>query len=127
MYSPLYDPGHRKLQGRLERKLLTQLMSGCGQVHCSNTPYCATAMKRTLTMSEAMKVVQAQVDGMLNESVEFHICVEEAIQRRAFLAQMIAAEGVYGLEWCRKAIEEAKGDLGKARNWLEQNGRRLDD
>ena len=84
-------------------------------------------MKRTLTLSEAMKVVQPQVDGMLNESVEFHFCVDEAIQRRAFLAHMIAAEGGYGLDWCRKAIEEAKGDLGKARTWLEQNGRRLNE
>ena len=80
-----------------------------------------------MTMSEAMKVVKPQVDGMLNESVQFRICVDETVQRKAFLAGMIAAEGSYGMEWCRKAIEEAKGDLSKARTWLEQNGRRLDE
>ena len=64
---------------------------------------------------------------MLNESVQFHICVDEAVQRKAFLAGMIAAEGIYGIEWCRKAIEESKGDLSKARNWLEQNGKRRDE
>jgi hypothetical protein len=75
-------------------------------------------------MKEAMMVVQTQVDGMLNENVQFRICVDESVQRRAFLAGMIAAEGVYGIEWSRRAIEEGKGDLSKARNWLEVNGRR---
>ena len=102
-------------------------MSGCGQAHCSNTPYCATALDRPIPMAEALKVVKPQVDGMLNESVQFHICVDEAVQRKAFLAGMIAAEGVYGIEWCRKAIEESKGDLSKARTWLEQNGKRRDE
>jgi len=123
----MYDPNHTKLQSRLERKLLTQLMSGCGQIHCSNTPYCATAVGRTVSMSEALKVVKPQVDGMLHSSTQFHICVDEAVQRKAFLAGMISAEGVYGIEWARKAIEEAKGDLSKARTWLDQNGRRMDE
>jgi hypothetical protein len=123
----MYDPNHTKLQSRLERKLLTQLMSGCGQIHCANTPYCATAVGRTVSMSEALKVVKPQVDGMLHSSTQFHICVDEAVQRKAFLAGMISAEGVYGIEWARKAIEEAKGDLSKARTWLDQNGRRMDE
>ena len=123
----MYDPKHTKLQSRLERKLLTQLMSGCRQSHCSNSPNCATAMGTGLSMSDAMKVVKPQVDGILNESVQFKMCVDEAVQRKTFLAEMIAAEGVYGLEYCRKGIEEGKGDLSKARTWLEQNARRLDE
>jgi Amino-terminal Zinc-binding domain of ubiquitin ligase E3A len=123
LYSPLHDPNYIKLQSRLERKLLTQLLSGCKQAHCSNSPWCATATGHSIPMVEAMKAVKPQVDGMLGD-VEFHICVDEVIQRRAFLAGMIAAEGVYSFEWCRKAIEEVKGDLGKARNWLERNARR---
>jgi hypothetical protein len=102
-------------------------MSGCGQQHCSNSPFCATAMGRSMTMTEAMKVVKPQVDGMLNESMQIKICVDEIVQRKAFLAGMIASEGSYGMEWCRKAVEEAKGDLSKARTWLEQNGRRLNE
>lgn len=78
-------------------------------------------------MAEAMKVIRAQVSGMLREDVQFHICVDEVVQRKAFLAGMIAAEGVYGMEWDRKAVEEAKGDLTKARAWLGQNARRLDE
>jgi hypothetical protein len=78
-------------------------------------------------MEEAMGVITPQVNGMLNETMRFHLCVDEAVQRRAFLAGMIAAEGIYSMEWCRKAIEEAKGDLSKARTWLEQNGRRKDE
>ena len=116
----MYDPKHTKLQSRLERKLLTQLMSGCRQSHCSNSPNCATAMGTGLSMSDAMKVVKPQVDGILNESVQFKMCVDEAVQRKTFL-------GVYGLEYCRKGIEEGKGDLSKARTWLEQNARRLDE
>jgi hypothetical protein len=78
-------------------------------------------------MAEAMKVIQGQVSGMLREDVQFHICVDEAVQRKAFLAGMISAEGVYGMEWARKAVEDARGDLSKARAWLEQNARRLDE
>jgi hypothetical protein len=78
-------------------------------------------------MVEAMKVIQGQVVGMLREDVQFHICVDEVVQRRVFLAGMICAEGIYGMEWARKAVEEAKGDLSKARAWLEQNARRLDE
>jgi hypothetical protein len=123
----MHDPEYTKLRSRLERKLLAQLMSGCGQSHCSNSPYCATALNRSVSMGEAIKVVKPQVDGILDNSVQFRICVDETVQRKAFLAGMISAEGVYGIEWCRKAVEEAKGDLSKARTWLEQNGRRTDE
>ena len=102
-------------------------MQGCGQPHCSNTPYCATAIDRKIPMAEALKAVKPQIDGMLREDAKFHICVDEAVQRRAFLAGMIASEGVYGLEWCRRGVEETKGDLGKMRDWLEQNAKRLNE
>ena len=78
-------------------------------------------------MTEALKAVKPQVDGMLMENTQFHVCVDETVQRKAFLAGMIASEGVYGLEWCRRAVEEMKGDLSKARDWLELNGKRLDE
>jgi len=64
---------------------------------------------------------------MLREDVQFHVCVDEVVQRKAFLSGMIAAEGVYGMEWARKAVEDAKGDISRARAWLEQNARRLDE
>jgi len=123
----MHDPNYTKLQSRLERKLLMQLTTGCQQVHCNNSPFCATAMGRSVPMAEAMTLVKPQMDGMLDHSVQFRICVDEGVQRRAFLAGMLAAEGVYGLEWCRRAVEESKGDLSKARTWLAQNGRRLDE
>ena len=78
-------------------------------------------------MAEAMNMVKPQVDGMLDESVKFRICVDESLQRRSFLAGMLAAEGIYGLEWCKRAVEERKGDLGKARTWLEINAKRLNE
>jgi hypothetical protein len=127
LYSPMNDPNYVKLRSRLERKLLTQLISGCGQKHCSNSLYCATAAGHTSSMSEAMKVVKPQVQGMLDENSKFRICVDETVQRKAFLAGMLSSEGVNDIEWCKKAIEEAKGDLGKARIWLEQNARRKDE
>ena len=49
-------------------------------------------------MNEALKVVKPQVDGMLHSTTRFHICVDEAVQRKAFLSGMITAEGVYGIE-----------------------------
>ena len=102
-------------------------MSGCKQPHCSNTPYCATATNHSVPLTEARMTVKPQVDGMLSAETEFHLCVDEAVQRRTFLAGMVAAEGGFHLEWCKKAIEEAKGDLAKARLWLEQNARRNDE
>lgn len=78
-------------------------------------------------MAEAMKAVKPQIQDILNEQTQFHICVDTSVQKRSFLAGMIASEGAYGLEWCRKAVEESKGDLPKARTWLEQNGRRTDE
>ena len=127
LYSPMNDPSYSKLRSRLERKLLTQLVSGCGQKHCSNSLYCATAARHSTTMADAMKAVKPQVQGMLDEESKFYICVDETVQRRVFLAGMIAAEGAFDMEWCRRAVEEAKGDLGKARTWLEQNARRKDE
>lgn len=127
LYSPMNDPNYTKLRSRLERRLLTQLMSGCGQKHCSNSRYCATAAGHPTNMSDAMKVIKPEVLGMLDENSKFYICVDETVQRRAFLAGMIAAEGIYDLEWCKKAVEESKGDLSKARTWLEQNARRKDE
>ena len=78
-------------------------------------------------MADALRLVKPQVDGMLRSDATFHICVDQAVQKRAFLAGMIEAEGVFGREWCRRGIEEAKGDLSKARSWLEANAPRKDE
>jgi hypothetical protein len=80
-----------------------------------------------MSMNEALTLINDEIEGMLNFNVPLRICVDETVQRRAFLAGMISAEGVYGIEWCRRAIEESKGDLTKARTWLEQNGKRNDE
>ena len=46
-------------------------------------------------------------------------CVDESSQTRRNLATMMAGEGEYELSWCAKALEEERGDVGKARDWLK--------
>ena len=127
LYSPLNDPGHKKLTSRVERRILMQGMSGCGRSGCNNSLYCATASGRKKTMTEMQPVVRDITKDMLSGNGAFYFCVDESIQRRAFLAGMISAEGNYDLEWARRGIEEGRGDLGRAREWLERNARRKDE
>jgi hypothetical protein len=75
-------------------------------------------------MADALRTIKPQVDGMLHPDAQFWICVDQQVQMRAFLAGMVAAEGGYGVEWCRRAVEEGRGDLSRMRSWLEINAPR---
>ena len=143
LYVTMYDPDGKALRRRVERKYLTQLLSGCGQPWCRNE-YCKNGRKnlgmlqegQTISSKEALGMIKPTLDALKDGNVSVHFCTDEASQKRRVLAEMVAAEGNgvgkgkgkegdgllegsgYEPEWCVAALEVAGGDLDKARGWL---------
>lgn len=145
LYVSMYDPDGKALKRRVERKMLTQLLTGCNQSLCCNS-FCKTGRSnlglsdegQTTTSKEALREVKPIVENLQDREMPVFFCTDEANQKRRTLAEMIAAEGGtadsskkgkmkeslsgsggYDLEWCVAALESAGGDLGKGRTWLE--------
>lgn len=123
LYVSMYDPEGKALRRRVERRYLTQLMKGCGRAGCLNE-WCRSGRKHLgleemgTSASAALPLVKPLLDALGNSTEEMHFCVDEATQKRRKLAEMLAAEGVWDLEWCIAALEAEGGDLIKARGWL---------
>ncbi|KAK5072340.1 hypothetical protein LTR70_010452 [Exophiala xenobiotica] len=128
-FGPLYitqhDPEGKALRRRVERRLLQQLMSGCGKSWCHNAEWCRTGHKngtgedRVVTTKNALPLIKPVLEALAKgETGGLKFCVDEAAQSRKAMAEMVAAEDVYELAWCVKALEEEHNDLGKARSWL---------
>jgi len=126
-YSPLYvsmhDPEGKALRRRIERRYLTQLMTGCGKKWCANK-WCKAGRanldleKLGSSAAAALPLVKPLLEGIKDHSQPMHFCVDESSQRKKTTAEMLAAEGVWELEWCIAALEAENGDLTKARGWL---------
>lgn len=143
LYVSMYDPEGKALKRRVERKYLTQLLTGCGQSWCRNE-YCKTGRRdrgmvradEAVTSKEALGMIKPFLEGLKDARNPVHFCTEEVTQRRRQLAEMIAAEGLgdakgegkrkkkegkrseYDVEWCVAALEAEGGDLDRARGWL---------
>ncbi|CAF9934383.1 hypothetical protein IMSHALPRED_009687 [Imshaugia aleurites] len=143
LYVTMYDPDGKALRRRVERKYLTQLLTGCGQPWCKNE-YCKTGRKnlgmtpegQAISSKEALSMIKPILEALKDGKVPVHFCTDEASQKRRVLAEMVAAEGNaggkgkgrerdgfvegsgYQLEWSVAALEVAGGDLDKARGWL---------
>ncbi|MCJ1398898.1 hypothetical protein MMC11_002099 [Xylographa trunciseda] len=134
LYNNAYDPDGKALRRRVERRYLTQLLTGCGREWCRNE-YCKTGRKllglekpgEPVTSKEAMGMIRPILEHLLNVRYPLHFCTDEASQRRRIFADMVAAEGQtdgqavsgYDIPWCIAALEAEGGDLGKARSWLK--------
>ena len=143
LYVSMYDPDGKALKRRVERKYLTQLLTGCGQVWCRNE-FCKlgrqhldlAAEGQGPTSKEAMQMIKPTLDNLVAGNRPLNLCTDEASQRRRTVAEMMAAEGNggngkgkakenvgdaagYDLEWCVAALEVEGGDLDKARAWLK--------
>lgn len=126
-YGPLYvsmhDPEGRAMRRRIERRYISQLISGCGKSWCKNA-FCKTAKAKSgkgvesLTTQLALPIVKPLMDAIPDKSQRCHFCVDEGSQKRRVLAEMVAAEGVYDLEWCVAGLEAEGGGLDAARTWL---------
>lgn len=132
LYVSLYDPEGKALRRRIERRYLSQLLTGCGKSWCKNE-FCRTGRKNTgqgdkpVATKDAIPLVKPFLEGMDGKgySTPLHFCTDEASQRRRAVAEMLSAEkgidgkGGYALEWCVAALEAEGGDLEKGRSWLK--------
>lgn len=139
LYVDTYDPEGKSLRRRIERRYLSQMITGCGKPWCQNE-YCKTGKQTkqstsniqpaTMSAADILNVVRPLIDGVKlqpgagRNTAPFYFCTDQASQQRRTLAEMITAEGVvsegraYDLEWCVAAVEAAGGDLDKAKEWL---------
>jgi len=132
LYVSLHDPDGRALRRRIERRYLSQLLSGCGKPWCRNA-FCRTGRgrlgqdDRPVATRDAIPLVKPFLEGMEGRgwTTPLHFCTDEASQTRRGVAEMLSAEkgvegkGGYGFEWCVAAMEAEGGDLEKARGWLK--------
>ncbi|KAK1754264.1 ubiquitin fusion degradation protein UFD1-domain-containing protein [Echria macrotheca] len=123
LYVSMYDPEGKALRRRIERRYLTQLMTGCGKRWCANK-WCKTGRanlgleKLGSSAAAALPLVKPLLEAIPDHSQPMHFCVDEASQRKKTIAEMLAAEGVYEREWCIAALEAEGADVNKARAWL---------
>jgi hypothetical protein len=126
LYVQLHDPTGKALTRRIERRYLTQMMQGCGKKWCANE-WCKTGRANTsleakpsgaaVVLPLIKPLVQSSTDkSKMDEPVYF--CVDEGSQRRRILADMLASEKGWELEWCVAAFEAEGPNLDKAREWL---------
>lgn len=135
LYVDTYDPEGKALRRRIERRYLSQMMTGCGKPWCQNE-YCKTGRQKVQPeaviptgVADIMKVTRPLAEAIdvhpdRTNTAPFHLCTDETGQHRRNLAEMIAADSVaadskvYDLAWCVAGVEAAGGDLEKAREWL---------
>lgn len=123
LYVSMYDPEGKALRRRVERRYLTQLMKGCGRAGCLNE-WCRSGRKHLeleevgTSASAALPLVKPLLEALGTPAEKMHFCVDEGTQKRRKTAEMLAAEGVWDLEWCIAALEAEGGDLARARGWL---------
>jgi len=132
LYVSMHDPEGKAMRRRIERRYLQQLVSGCGKAWCKNE-FCKTGRKNldirpaSFVMKDAIPVVKPFLDSLAKgePNSPLHFCVDDSMQKRKKLADMMAAESDYtgnagyAIEWCLGALEAVSGDLDEARKWLK--------
>ncbi|OAQ93407.1 ubiquitin fusion degradation protein [Purpureocillium lilacinum] len=124
LYVSMHDPEGKALRRRIERRYLQQMMTGCGKSHCANE-WCKTGRAnmglepRGSSAQAALPLVKPLLENIPNQNEPVYFCVDDANQKRRKLAEMVAAENVWDLEWCVAAAEAEKGNLDKMREWLQ--------
>ncbi|CAO2647841.1 Nn.00g087630.m01.CDS01 [Neocucurbitaria sp. VM-36] len=132
LYVSLHDPEGKALRRRIERRYLSQLLTGCGKAWCKNE-FCRSGRKnlgqgdKSVPTKEAIPLVKPFLEGMDGRgySTPLHFCVDERSQKNRTMAEMMGAEkgiegkGGYSLDWCVAALEAEGGDLDRARSWLK--------
>lgn len=124
LYVSMHDPEGKAMKRRVERRYISQLITGCGKPWCANE-FCKTARSKvdesipTLTTKDALPIVKPLMDTLADRGAPIYFCVDDSLQRRRKTAEMLAAEKVYDLEWCIAACEAESGNLDGARQWLQ--------
>lgn len=141
LHSTVYDPTGTKLFQRVERRYVIQATRGCGKSWCTNHTACASANPtlRTGGMAKVMPLVQALTARAAannnnntnnNDDIlllpRFEFCVDEmTTKRKLFVDMVVEDECVYARSWVARAVEEAKGNEQRARQWLETHAIKL--
>ncbi|KAF4332035.1 PRLI-interacting factor K [Fusarium beomiforme] len=124
LYVSMHDPEGKALKRRIERRYLGQLMTGCGKAHCAN-PWCKTGRAnaglepKPSSAREVLPLVKPLLSDITNLDKPLWFCTDEGSQRGRKLAEMMAEEGVWDVEWCIAAAEAEKGNLERMRDWLQ--------
>ena len=121
LYNSAFDPDGKGLRRRVERKYLTQLLTGCGKNWCKND-FCRTGRTHknlsVPTSKEAMTLLKPLLEDLTHLGTPLYLCTDEINQKRRSLAQFIAEQDVYSLPWTIAAVEVESGDLHRAMEWL---------
>lgn len=134
LYITTHDPDGKALRRRVERRLLSQIVGGCGKSYCNNTEWCKTGRKnstgqdRALTTKDALPMIKPVLEKLASGSVEqagLAFCVAEDVQNRRAMGEVMAAEGTYDLAWCIKALQENHNDISQATNWLNDRAPKI--
>ena len=142
LYVDTYDPEGKALRRRIERRYLSQMMTGCGKSWCQNE-YCKTGRQArqasacdpssapvSMGAAAILSIVRPLLDtvnlrGESPNTTPFYLCTDQVGQQRRIAAEMCAAETTktggktYDLPWYVAAMEATAGNLEKAREWLE--------
>ncbi|KAJ4152862.1 hypothetical protein LMH87_009382 [Akanthomyces muscarius] len=117
LYVSMHDPDGKALRRRIERRYLTQLMSGCRKSQCINE-WCKTGRANAglevkgSSVQAALPLVKPLVATCLDLDTPMYFCVDELSQTGRKLAAAIASEGIWDLE-CGP-ITESAGSLNEA-------------
>lgn len=152
LHSTVYDPTGVKLAQRVERRYVIQATRGCGKPWCANYGACATANPtlRAGGMAQVMPLVQALTaranlkptstttaaaaaaatangnPGSEASLPQFEFCVDEMTTKRKLFVDMVTEdEKIYARAWVARAVELAKGNEARARQWLETHAIKL--
>lgn len=123
LYVSLHDPEGKALKRRIERKYLSQMMTGCGKRWCRNE-WCKTgrvnaALEAKPSSAQAvLPLIKPLMDAFRDTQTPMYFCVDESNQRRRVLAEMLAGEKVWDVEWCIAACEAEGPSPDKAHEWL---------
>ena len=123
LYVSLHDPEGKALRRRIERRYLTQMMQGCGKRWCEN-PWCKTGRAnagleaKASSASAVLPIIKPLVDGFRDTSAPMYFCVDESNQRRRKLAELLATDSDWDLEWCVAACEAEGPNFDRAEEWL---------
>ncbi|KAI9895022.1 MAG: hypothetical protein M1814_000245 [Vezdaea aestivalis] len=130
-YGPLYvsthDPDGKALYRRLERRYLSQLLTGCKQNWCQNG-YCKQGrvhrgiveQEEKLSVGDALPLIKPFIEQPKNVQMPLHFCVGDSNQRNRDLAEVLeaASSKSYELAWCIAAME-ATGSFEEGHSWLK--------
>lgn len=131
LYVSLHDPEGKALKRRIERKYLSQMMTGCAKKWCRNV-WCKTGRSNTdldakpSSAGAVLPLIKPLVEDAVvrdharegTETGGVYFCVDETNSRRRGVAELLVGEGAWETEWCVAACEAEGANGEKAREWL---------